>query len=110
MLTQERAEKLSGILTADVERAQALLKLEASEALSQINALGNDFTLDELRDYGKALEAATAQEGEFGELDANALDNVAGGYWQILVGIAGAAAAICKAGYQVGKDWANSYN
>ncbi|MCL1917448.1 MAG: hypothetical protein FWG14_03900 [Peptococcaceae bacterium] len=75
MLTQERADILTDILNADETRAEALLDLEPEEALKQINALGNDFTLDELHEYGKVLEAASKQ----GELDAESLDDVAGG-------------------------------
>ncbi|MCL1917596.1 MAG: hypothetical protein FWG14_04690 [Peptococcaceae bacterium] len=74
-LTQERAELLTEILTADEERAKNLLALDAKEALTQINALGNDFTLDELSEFGKAMDAIFQQ----GELDADALDDVAGG-------------------------------
>jgi hypothetical protein len=74
MLTQARADALTEILNADEARAQTLLNLEPDEALRQINAMGNDFTLDELNEYGEALEA-----GRKGELNAEALDNVAGG-------------------------------
>jgi len=80
MLTQERAEKLSDFLATDPERAQKLFALGAEEALSQINALGNDFTLDEISEFGQELTKAFAQDtGE--ELDADALDDVAGGGW-----------------------------
>ncbi|MCL1917744.1 MAG: hypothetical protein FWG14_05445 [Peptococcaceae bacterium] len=76
MLTQERADILTKILSADEERAKVLLSLEADEALKQINALGNDFTLDELSEYGKALKAVSAQGDE---LDVESLDDVVGG-------------------------------
>ncbi|MCL1918662.1 MAG: hypothetical protein FWG14_10165 [Peptococcaceae bacterium] len=86
MLTQERAEKLSEILNADPEQAKALLALEPAEALSQINALGNDFTLEEVNEFGKALKAQ-------GELDDDALDDVSGGIAPL---IAGAIVAGCS--------------
>ncbi|MCL1918516.1 MAG: hypothetical protein FWG14_09400 [Peptococcaceae bacterium] len=110
MLTQERKDKLSEILSADLERAKTLLELEAAEALLQINALGNDFTLDEIHEYGQALRA-TAQ----GELDANTLDNVAGGFPPAIVAaVIGAGALLLKgawdAGYTMGKDRANTEN
>ncbi|MCL1917428.1 MAG: hypothetical protein FWG14_03795 [Peptococcaceae bacterium] len=78
MLTEERASILTEILSADEARAQTLLSLDTKEALKQINALGNDFTLDELKEYGKAMEASSAQ----GELDADSLDDVAGGIFR----------------------------
>ena len=77
MITQERADKLSKILTSDQERAKVLLSLDSNEALAQINALGNDFTLDEIKEYGKALRATIAMQN--GELSSDDLDEVAGG-------------------------------
>ncbi|MCL1919136.1 MAG: hypothetical protein FWG14_12710 [Peptococcaceae bacterium] len=94
-LTQERAELLAEILTADVERGKNLLALEAQEALTQINALGNDFTLEELNEYGNAMDAIAKQ----GELDADALDNIAGGVdWKALAKTAAKTAAIVYGG------------
>ena len=75
MMTQERANILTSILNADQERTCHLLSLDASDAMAQINALGNDFTLDEITEYGEAIRASVAQ----GELDSTALDGVAGG-------------------------------
>ncbi|MCL1917449.1 MAG: hypothetical protein FWG14_03905 [Peptococcaceae bacterium] len=75
MLTQERADILSAILNANAVHAQTLLSIEPSEALRQINALGNDFELDELNEYRKALQVVSTQ----GEIDAEALDYVVGG-------------------------------
>ncbi|MCL1919288.1 MAG: hypothetical protein FWG14_13515 [Peptococcaceae bacterium] len=77
MLTEERALALTEILNADEARAEILLRLEPEEALKQINAQGNDFTLDELREYGGVVNIAAKQT--HGELDADSLDNVAGG-------------------------------
>jgi len=76
MLTQERANALTDILDADEARAQTLLSLKAEEAVKQINALGNDFTVEELCEYSEALKATSTQ----GELDAESLDHVSGGY------------------------------
>ncbi|GHU49178.1 hypothetical protein FACS1894127_1790 [Clostridia bacterium] len=76
MLTQERADVLTEFLSSDRERAKKLLALSADEALVQINELGHDFTIVEVNEYGKALEAVVVQGGE---LDINVLDNVAGG-------------------------------
>jgi len=75
MLTQERADVLSAFLSADGMRARTLLSLQPHEALRQINALGNNFTLEELNEYGRKLQVASTQ----GELDTEALDEVIGG-------------------------------
>jgi len=48
---------LTKILNADHERAKRLLELEPEEAMEQINALGNDFTLEEIREYGDGIRA-----------------------------------------------------
>ena len=77
MLTQERADMLTSFISSDLERGSKLLSLDAEEALKQINAYGNDFTLSELAEYGKALKAEV--EETKGELDPEALDGVAGG-------------------------------
>ena len=76
VLTQERAETLVEFLNSDDERATKLLVLDAEVALEQINASGNDFTLEELQEFDQALETAVTQGGE---LDAEALDDVSGG-------------------------------
>lgn len=76
MLTQQRAEMLTELLSSDPERAKSLLALEPMNALTQINALGYDFTLDELNEFGNALKAIFARDGA---LDMNSLDGVAGG-------------------------------
>lgn len=76
MLTNERAEILSKYLIADKERAAKLLNMPADEAAAVINADGNDFTIEEIVEFGKQLQAYASQDGE---LDAEALDNVAGG-------------------------------
>jgi lactobin A/cerein 7B family class IIb bacteriocin len=93
----ERADKLSEILTADPERAKTLFSLEPAEALSQINALGNDFTLDEINEYGQAVRKAAAQ----GELDDSELDNVAGGVIPVVAGMAISAGV----SFAVSKRW-----
>ena len=101
VLTRERADAITRILNADEERAIKLLSLEPEGALAQINALGNDFTTDELIAYGDALKVATAQ----GELNADALDGVAGGSLTLAAGagafafgaaIGGAATALIR--------------
>ncbi|MCL1918515.1 MAG: hypothetical protein FWG14_09395 [Peptococcaceae bacterium] len=104
-LTQERAEILTGILTADEERTKNLFALSMTEALIQINALGNDFTLEEFDEYNEVLKkcATTPQD----ELDAEALDDASGGFF-ILGAIAGGLVlgGVGGLGYVAGY-WAN---
>ena len=75
MLTNERAEQIANYLTADKERAQALLVLSPEEAATKINASGYDFTADEIQEFGQNLKAVA----KGGELDENDLDDVSGG-------------------------------
>ena len=70
LLTQERADKLSEILNADAVQAKELLELEPKEAVTRINALGHDFTAEELKEYGSTLR---------NNLSDSALAGVAGG-------------------------------
>ena len=70
LLTQERADKLSEILNADAAQAKELLELEPKEAATRINALGHDFTAEELKEYGSTLR---------NNLSDSALAGVAGG-------------------------------
>jgi len=62
MLTPERANIITKILEADVTRANSLLKLEPREALAELNALDNDFTMDEIISYGEAVKTAIAYD------------------------------------------------
>jgi hypothetical protein len=74
-LTEERAKVLTEFLNAEEGLAKRLLLLEPNEALEEINAFGNDFSLEELNEYGDALKGAFAK----GELDDELLDQVSGG-------------------------------
>ena len=73
-LTQERATKLRDFLNADAARAEKLAVLEPAEAAKEINAEGYDFTAEEIIEFGEAVVKASS-----GELDTDALDDVAGG-------------------------------
>ena len=74
MLTQARADILTGFLEADQDRAEKLASLEPEAAVVQINKSGYDFTVDEVKEYGKVLKASQGDK-----LDAEALESVAGG-------------------------------
>ena len=78
MITQEKADLLTELLS-DEERATKLLGLEPSEALNEINALGYDFTLGEIKEYGTLVKNAQKSNLQGEELAFNALDEVAGG-------------------------------
>jgi len=84
MLTQLRAEKLVDFLLSDENRAAKLFELEAQMAAEQINADGNDFTEDEISEFGKALlKDSHLHNGEF---YVNFLDNITRGkLWSIRV-------------------------
>lgn len=82
MLTQERADILTDYLSADTTKAEELLNMEPAEALTQINAVGYDFTIEELNEYACALKLAKAE----GELEAEELEKVAGGFGLVAAG------------------------
>ena len=76
-MTIERAEKLAAYLKADPAKTKELLELPVEEALAKINADGNDFTVEELKEFDEAM--VNAEENKDGELDASALEGVSGG-------------------------------
>jgi lactobin A/cerein 7B family class IIb bacteriocin len=94
-ITKERAEALSAVLTADVDRTKAWLVLTPEEAVEKINALGHDFTVEEINEYGEAMKLAATQD----ELNADQLEGVSGGVapWLIVAGAMGVA-ALCGVG------------
>lgn len=101
MLTQERTQLLVNYLDADIDRARELVKLAPEEALAKINATGNDFTLEEIVEFGKQLQAAAAQSGE---LDENALGEVSGG-----LAVEGVAISCIALGFKIGSDLAKRF-
>ena len=107
VLTEERATKLSNYLLSDVDRAKKLADYPAEEALAMINADGNDFTIDEIKEFGKIMEHVSTTKAEDGELDDSALEEVAGGI-VITAGLLAAGVALFTAGvtfgYKVARD------
>ncbi len=104
MLTQERADKLTGYLTSDPEHAKELLAMEPEDALKEINGAGYDFTLDELNDYCKAFKLAVSE----GELEEEALEDVSGGIvltGLMVAGLIGCFAAGTAIGIAFGAKW-----
>lgn len=102
-LVQERADVLSEILLGDQEQAKHLLTLSPEDALTEINALGHDFTVDEIKEYGDEIKKATEQ----GELDADSLDDVSGGSALVIAGACGIAfvAGAAVGGLEKAKIW-----
>lgn len=107
VLVKERADLISSYLVMDPERAKILLVMKPDEACEKINADGNDFTIEEITEYGKNLQAA--YEKQQSELDESSLDEVTGGvlctaavvgiYAGIAVGSAGLGVAMYKWGW-----------
>lgn len=87
VLTESRAKLLADYLNADAERAQKLAELTPEAALTHVNADGNDFTIEEMREFAQEIQSLALAQSNQGELDENALCDVAGG-----VGLAAAAA------------------
>ena len=79
-LTNERAEMLVNYLTSDMERANKLVEMSVEDATSAINADGYDFTNDELKDFGELVQNVASVANEDGEIDAESLENVSGGF------------------------------
>lgn len=107
ILSNERAEKLSAYLTADIERAKTLINLSPEEAVAKINADGFDFSVDEIMEFGEQLQKVAASQSEDGELSEEALSEVAGGV-VIAAGVLAAGVALFTAGvtfgYKVARD------
>ena len=107
VLTNDRAEKLSAYLTADIERAKGRIELSPEEAAAKINADGFDFTAEEIKEFGDELQKVAAVQSEGGELSEDALSEVAGG---IVISAAVLAAGVTlftagvTFGYKVARD------
>ena len=108
-MTIERAEKLAAYLKADPAKTKELFELPVEEALAKINADGNDFTVEELKEFDEAM--VNAEENKDGELDASALEGVSGG--AITIATATLALAIVEWGtpyaIKAGKWLGNQY-
>ena len=78
-MSDERIKKLTEYLLTDVDRANALIKLDVEDATAKINADGYDFTVDEIKEFGLGLQKVAANMSENGELSEEEAENVAGG-------------------------------
>lgn len=70
----ERYEKLAKLLSDEKEAAE-IISESVEETQKNLAARGLEFTIAELKEFGKAVTAANAQ----GELDEDALEGVSGG-------------------------------
>ena len=104
MLTNERAEQIASYLMNNKEYAEELLQLSPEEAVKKMNEEGNDFTAEEIIEFGENLKTASVKNEE---LDENALEDVSGGSISIVA--AGVCLTCFSAGYLAGKDAANNW-
>lgn len=97
-LTNERIQAIGTALENEQLRKE-VLEMEPAAAAERLNEEGNDFTADELVEFGSfAVEVTNA-----GELDAADLDSVAGGIAETIIG------ALMTACYDVGKALGNRF-
>jgi len=75
MLTKELTEQINAVLSDDMQAAEQIMELSAEEAAAALCEKGLVVTADDVTAYIQA--AQTAVSG--GELDEQALENVAGG-------------------------------
>lgn len=102
-LTNERAELLSKYLAEDKDRTLALLGLSPEEAAAKINADGQDFTVDEIREFGEQMQKVAVHSEE---LDASSLDQVSGGIVTEIAGVCVACFALgATLGLAAGSNW-----
>lgn len=95
MLTQDKANLITEYLSKDIEYTKTLLDMEPEVVLAKLQAAGIDCELDELVEYGKALNSAVAMNQK-SELDADDLEQVSGGVVitaGLILGLAGCLAA-----------------
>ena len=78
MLTQEKADLITEYLSKDIEHTKELLDAEPEVVLAELKASGIECELDELKEYGEALNSAVALSQK-GELSEDELNQVAGG-------------------------------
>lgn len=77
-MTEERANAIFSAIEA-YEDAESLFKMTPEEAVAALNADGNDFSVEEIIEVGKALQTVASCAGENGEINLEELENVSGG-------------------------------
>ena len=81
-MMDEREEKLKELLKDEFFAKELSTKIEAEDAQKYFAEHGVDFTMDEMKAMGKALNLA-AEKG--GELSEDELEQVSGGFGGILI-------------------------
>ena len=75
-MTKENTQKILEILNADEATAKELLAMQPADAAKALNEKGVDCTADDLVELANGIKAWKEASGE---LDADALEDVAGG-------------------------------
>ena len=76
-MTEERANEIIKAIE-EFKNQEELLALSPEDAVKALNDSGNDFTVEEIIEIGEALQTVGKRSGS-DELNADALENVAGG-------------------------------
>ena len=104
VLTNERAALFADFLKADVERANKLVELSPEEVVAIVNEEGNNFTVEEVVEFGENLKAVAAAQS--GELSEDKLEEVAGGLVAAAAGVYLTCVTIgVTLGIAAGKNW-----
>ena len=85
MLTQEKADKIAEILSANEEVGEKLAAMEPTDAIAAFKEQGVEVTAEDLHAFAELVQ----QKPAAGELDAESLENVSGGVWRPLLYICG---------------------
>ena len=96
-MTEERVNKLVAAIETYVDQ-EALYAMSPEEATKVLNNNGNDFTVNEVKEMGKAIATVASGVGVSGELDETSLDNVSGGLGDIGNIVLSGASALCAVG------------
>ena len=86
-MTEERAKQIVEAIEA-YEDKDKLYAMTPEEATKELNANGSDFTVEEMREMGEAIVSVAKMPHKNGELDLDALDQVAGGVSQLTLSYA----------------------
>lgn len=95
----DRKQQFYEVAFKDAETAKSLLEKSPEEVSAYMKKQGYEYSVEEIKAIGAELKAMADKQAE-GELDEDALEDVAGG-----CGIAVATAVAFLAGYAYGRGW-----
>ena len=95
----DRKQQFYEVAFKDEETAKSLLEKSPEEVSAYMKTQGYEYSVEEIKAIGAELKAMADKQTE-GELDEEALEDVAGGF-----GIAVATAVAFFAGYAYGRGW-----